>query len=131
MVMAQSLFIKLKELYPDSQITVTAPNWSLPLLQRMPEVTKAVANTFTHGELALGKRRKLGKELEPENYDLSIVLPNSFKSALVPFFANIKSRRGLKGEQRYILLNQMYKNNKQTLPLMVQRYVACAFNPNT
>ncbi|MBO6070825.1 MAG: lipopolysaccharide heptosyltransferase II [Succinivibrionaceae bacterium] len=131
MVMAQSLFIKLKELYPDSQITVTAPNWSLPLLQRMPEVTKAVANTFTHGELALWKRRKLGKELEPENYDLSIVLPNSFKSALVPFFANIKSRRGLKGEQRYILLNQMYKNIKQTLPLMVQRYVACAFNPNT
>ena len=63
MVMAQSLFIKLKELYPDSQITVTAPNWSLPLLQRMPEVTKAVANTFTHGELALGKRRKTIRSL--------------------------------------------------------------------
>jgi heptosyltransferase-2 len=129
MVMAQSLFKKIKELNPNSDITVTAPNWSLPLLQRMPEISKAVANTFTHGELALKKRKELGRSLIADNYDLAIVLPNSFKSALVPYFAKIKNRRGLKGEQRYFIINQMYKDIKKTLPLMVQRYVACAFNP--
>lgn len=129
MVMAQSLFIKLKELHPNAEITVTAPNWSLPLLERMPEISKSVANTFTHGEFALGKRKALGKSLIQDQYDLAIVLPNSFKSALVPLFAKIKNRRGLKGEQRYFILNEIYTNIKKILPLMVQRYIACAFNP--
>ena len=31
MVMAQSLFKKIKELNPNSDITVTDPNWCLPL----------------------------------------------------------------------------------------------------
>lgn len=129
MVMAQSLFIKLKELNPNCEITVTAPNWSLPLLERMPEISKTLANPFGHGDFAFGKRREMGKKLKDENFDLAIILPNSFKSALVPYFAQIKKRRGLKGEQRYIVLNEIYKNIKKKLPLMVQRYVALAYNP--
>ena len=54
------------------------------------------------------------------------MLPNSLKSALIPFFAKIPKRRGWKGESRYGLLNDL-RANKNDYPMMVQRYVALAF----
>lgn len=51
---------------------------------------------------------------------------NSLKSALIPFFAGIKKRTGWKGESRFGLLNDL-RSNKNTFPLMVQRYIALAF----
>lgn len=128
MVMAQSLFIKLKHLYPNSKIVVTAPNWSLPLLSRMPEIDEAIPNPFGHGDFSLVKRIKMGRELQKYQFDLAIVLPNSLKSSFVPFFAKIKKRRGLLGEQRYIFLNQILKI-KKIISLMVERYNALAFDP--
>ena len=102
-----------------------APNWCKPLLARMPEVRKAIEMPLGHGAFELGTRYRLGKSLR-EQYDMAIVLPNSLKSAFVPFFAKIAHRRGWKGESRYILLNDL-RANKKDYPMMVQRYVALAF----
>ena len=63
MVMAQSLFITLKQRNPHVTVDVLAPAWSLPLLSRMPEVTEAIALPVSHGELALGKRFQIGRQL--------------------------------------------------------------------
>ena len=125
MMMSHSLYQQLKIQYPSCNIDVMAPNWCKPLLVRMPEVRKAIEMPLGHGAFELGTRYRLGKSLR-EQYDMAIVLPNSLKSAFVPFFAKIAHRRGWKGESRYILLNDL-RANKKDYPMMVQRYVALAF----
>ncbi len=126
MVMAQSLFMTLKQKQPGCQIDVLAPAWSFPLLARMPEVTKAIAMPLTHGQLGLGHRRVLGKQLQSDRYDQAILLPNSWKSALIPFFARIPLRTGFLGEMRWGLLNDTRQLDKQALTMTVQRFVALA-----
>jgi heptosyltransferase-2 len=127
MVMAQSLFMCLRQQQPDCNIDVLAPDWCRPLLQRMPEVRAALPLPLAHGELALGKRRRIGLELRARGYDQCIVLPNSFKSALIPCFARIPLRTGWRGEARGWLLNDCRRLDKQALPLMVQRFAALAW----
>jgi heptosyltransferase-2 len=126
MVMAQSLFIDLKERQPACQIDVLAPAWTAALLDRMPEVANLIQANFNHGQLSLGERVNLGRSLRINNYSHAIVLPNSIKSALVPWIAKIPIRIGFVGEQRWGLLNDIRKLDKQRLPMTVQRFLALA-----
>ncbi|MDR0701885.1 MAG: lipopolysaccharide heptosyltransferase II [Azoarcus sp.] len=123
MVMAQSLFMRLKE-SGDCDIDVLAPAWSLPVLARMPEVRRGVAMPLGHGQFDLRTRWRLGRELASGHYDQAIVLPGSFKSALAPFFARIPQRTGFRGEMRYGLLNDLRPLDRALLPMTVQRFVA-------
>ena len=127
MVMSQALFMCLKKEEPDSQITVMAPNWTRPLLDRMPEVDHSIDMEIGHGELGLIARRKLGKSLRSSNFTQAIVLPQSFKSALVPFHADIPLRTGWRGEWRNLLLNDCRSPRDAEFPLMVQRFIALAY----
>ncbi len=124
MVMAQSLFTTLKQQHPDCLIDVLAPAWSLPLLKRMPEVRQGIAMPLGHGQFGLGARFALGKQLKAHRYDQAIVLPNSWKSALIPFFANIPKRTGYLGELRWGLLNDARNLDRNLLTMTVQRFVA-------
>ena len=126
MVMAQGLFIALKNIYPDCEIHVLAPAWCRDLLAHMPEVTAAIDMTVGHGELGLGKRRAIARELKLVRFDQAIILPNSFKSALIPWFAGIPLRTGWRGEARSLLINDCRDLDKQAYPLMVERFVALA-----
>ena len=126
MVMAQSLFKVLKQRQPAPAIDVLAPEWSLPLLERMPEVHSGIVMPLGHGRLGLGERYRLGRRLRAAEYDQAILLPNSLKSALVPFWAKIPKRTGFKGEMRYGLLNDLRRLDKQQLPMTVQRFVSLA-----
>ena len=126
MVMAQTLFTTLKQQDKDAVIDVLAPAWSAPLLERMPEVNRGLDMPLGHGKLEIGVRRQLGKSLTASQYDQAIVLPNSLKSALVPFFAGIPKRTGWKGEMRYGLLNDIRKLDKERYPLMIERFIALA-----
>lgn len=126
MVMAQTLFICLRQQYPDCAIDVLAPEWSRPILERMPEVREALSFPLGHGTLDIKTRKQIGRSLQGK-YDQAIVLPNSLKSALVPFFAKIPKRTGWQGEMRYILLNDRRKLNKALYPLMIERFMALAY----
>ena len=127
MVMAQALFIALKERSPDIIIDVLAPAWSLPLLERMPEINRGIIMPLGHDTLDLSARYHLGKELIAQQYQQAILLPNSWKSALVPFFAKIHLRTGWRGEFRFGLLNDLRRLDEQRYPLMVERFVALAY----
>ncbi|GAA5216374.1 lipopolysaccharide heptosyltransferase II [Corallincola platygyrae] len=109
MVMAQSLFKHLKNSDAEAVIDVVAPTFSLPILARMPEVNDTIDLPFGHGEFAFGGRRALGKSLRDRKYDKGIVLPRSFKSALVPYFADIPERVGFGGELRNWMLTDVRK----------------------
>ncbi len=124
MVMAQSLFIALKQQHVDCVIDVLAPVWSLPLLARMPQVNQGIAMPLGHGQFDLSGRIRIGRQLRQNAYDQAIVLPNSWKSALIPFFANIGKRTGYLGELRWGLLNDARRLNKTLLSMTVQRFVA-------
>lgn len=129
MVLAQSLFKLLKQSHPGSTLDVLAPGWTVPLLARMPEVDEAIAAPFAHGRLDLGTRLRIGRELRARNYDHAIVLPNSLKSAIVPFVARARRRTGYVGELRYGLLNDARRLDKQKLPRTVDRFVALGIEP--
>jgi heptosyltransferase-2 len=128
MVMSQGLYRQLKQQDPTGHIDVMAPDWCRPILSRMPEVDSVLAMPLGHGALAIRERRTLGKQLQHHDYDQAIVLPGSFKSALVPWFAKIPKRTGWLGEMRYGLLNDHRKLDKLAFPLMIERYIALAIH---
>lgn len=130
MVMAQCLFKLLKQKEPTVTIDVLAPAWSLPLLARMREVSSAIVMPLGHGQLALRERYRLGKSLRKKHYSQAIVLPNSFKSALIPFFARIPIRTGWRGEMRYGVLTDVRVLVKKRYPLMIERFMALGLKPN-
>ena len=128
-MLAQPLFARLHQKGPGLQLDVLAPAWSRPVLACMPEVANVIASPFGHGELRLAERWRLGRELAKSAYDCAVVLPNSFKSALAPFFADIPLRAGFVGEGRYGLLNVRHKLDAEKLPLMVERFAQLAEKP--
>ncbi len=121
MVMAHSLFAALRARHPGAAIDVLAPRWTAPLLRFMPEVRKAIIQPLGHGQLGLLSRRRQGKSLRGEGYDLALVLPGSVKSALVPWWAEIPSRRGYGGALRGLVLNE--RREKAALP-QVESFLA-------
>jgi len=130
-VISQVLLQLLKQQHPTAQIDYLAPPWTLPLLTRMPEVRQGILNPFGHGALQLGARRRLGLELRAGQYDQALVLPNSWKSALPPWFAGIPLRTGFRGEARWGLLNDLRTLDPQALPQMADRFAALAFSAGT
>lgn len=124
MVMAQSLLKALRQRDPAIELDVLAPAWSMPLVERMPEVRHGIELPSRHGELGWGMRRALGHSLRKEAYDQAIVLPRSVKAALVPRFARIPVRTGYRGELRFGTINDMRVLDRTVLTQTVQRYVA-------
>jgi heptosyltransferase-2 len=129
MVMAQSLFKTLQRQVPGAVIDVLAPAWSAPLVKRMPEVRRHIELPVGHGEFGWGARRRIGRSLRSEAYGQAIILPRSFKAALVPFFAKIPRRIGYRGEWRYGLINDMRPLDKDVLTQTVQRFTALGLMP--
>jgi heptosyltransferase-2 len=124
MVMAQSLFKLLKQRDPSVTIDVAAPSWTLPLLSRMPEVAGLTDLPLAHGQLNLTLRYTIGKKLRSQGFNQAIVLPNSFKSALIPWWAKIPQRSGWARELRSLLLNDVRTLDKKRYPLMIERFLA-------
>jgi len=129
MVMVQSLFIALKRQNPNSTIDVVAPAWSAPVLARMPEVRQVIKVNLQHGKLQLRERFHVGKRLRGE-YDQAIVLPRTFKSALIPFFAKIPKRTAYRGEMRYGIINDMRELDTSVTYKAVEKYLQLAALPN-
>lgn len=123
MVMTQSLIQELRGREPDLAVDVLAPAWSVELAARMPGLRRTVIMPLGHGTFDLRRRKALGTALRGR-YDQAIVLPNSWKSALTPFFARIPRRTGYLGECRFFLLNDWRRLDKARLPMTVQRFVA-------
>jgi heptosyltransferase-2 len=125
-LMAQPLLSRLKQ--SGATIDVLAPEWVAPVLHRMPEVDEVIAAPFRHGALQLGERWRLGRSLGRRGYEAAYVLPNSWKSALVPFFGRIPRRIGYAGELRYGLLNRVFPKQESSMP---RHYARLANGPDS
>lgn len=124
LVMAQSLFKVLHRESTGVHLDVLAPTWSEGLLKRMPEVRHFIPLALTHGQWGWRERLQLGRQLREGHYQQAIVLPNSWKSALIPFWAKIPQRTGYVGEMRYGLLNDIRRLNRWELPKTVEQFAA-------
>lgn len=129
LVMSQALFKLLKKQDPNCCIDVFANLELHQILKHMPEVDNYLVSPFKHGELRLFERFKLAKKLRENSYTHAYVITNSFKSALIPFWANIPIRIGWSGEYRYILLNNIKPPIKKT-SFMIERLVALGIESN-
>ena len=128
-LMAQPLFIRLREKMPQLELDVLAPEWVAPVVRRMPEVNQTLPVPFRHGVFGLAARWKIARELKARRYARAIVLPNTWKSALVPLFAGIPERVGYVGESRYGLLNLTHRKRPEAS--MVKHYAQLAEAPGT
>jgi heptosyltransferase-2 len=125
-VVSQPLLMLLKRRNPAAAIELLAPAWVCPVYERMAEVSAIIVSPFAHGELAWGRRRAVAAALQARQYQQCIVLPNSLKSALIPWLAGIPLRTGFVGEQRYGLLNNRRKLDAARFPRLVDRFAALA-----
>jgi heptosyltransferase-2 len=73
----------------------------------------------------------MARRLAARRYDRAYVLPNSFKSAIVPFLAGIRQRIGWRGEARHLLLNVLHDDRDAGTqrPPMVEHYAQLAMPP--
>jgi len=123
-VSTQPLLANLKVLYPDSKIDILASNWVAPVYRACSEVHEVIEAKFEHKKLQWNLRKEIAKEIETKNYQACFVLPNSFKSALIPWLANIPFRIGYRGELRFGLINLALDNpSKVNRPPMVEHYL--------
>ena len=130
-VMAHPLFMRLHRRIPGLQLDALAPPWVAPVLRRMPEIGEIIDNPFAHGELSLTARYRLARQLAQRGYRQAYVLPNSLKSALIPFLACIPERIGFTGESRYGLINRRHVLDKVALPQMAERFAQLAQTPGS
>ena len=73
-----------------------------------PSVQTVHEVAFSRGKLQWRLRRRIASDLRGQ-YEMAVVLPNSLKSALIPWLAGIPLRRGMIGEARYGLINDRRK----------------------
>jgi heptosyltransferase-2 len=125
-ILSEPLVAVLREPLEEPIVDVLASPWCAPVYERVRGVGKIIENPFRHGELGLKRRRELAREIRSRGYTRAFILPNSFKSALIPWFAGIPRRIGYAGEGRRALLNEARRLDPKALPRLVDRFVALA-----
>ncbi|MEO0048077.1 MAG: hypothetical protein RLZZ410_1036 [Pseudomonadota bacterium] len=124
-VMTEPLISRLKKDHPHSSIDVIATPWVASVMRAIPAVNKVIAVDLKHGALQWAERKALALQLQQNQYSHAYVLPNSFKSALIPWLAKIPNRIGYRGELRWGLINQPLPNpSRSHRPPMSSHYFA-------
>ena len=128
-ILSEPLVALVRDPYEAPIVDVLAPAWCAPVFARMRGIGRIVETTTGHGRLDWGARRTIARELAGNGYTRAIVLPNSWKSALVPWLARIPRRTGYLGEARWGLLNDIRRLDRKAMPRLVDRFAALAVKP--
>lgn len=131
-VMSQPLLAAIKASNPNAVIDVLATPWVAPVYRACSEVAELIEADLRHGQLQWGLRRELAAQIKKRDYAACYVLPNSLKSALIPWLAGIPIRIGYQGELRRFLLTETKANSPKTQRIpMVEHYAhLCATSRN-
>jgi heptosyltransferase II len=132
-ILSEPLLARLAQIYEHPVIDVLAPPWCGPVYARMRGVRNVLANPIGHGRLDLAGRAALARAFRAkapsDRYTRALVLPNSWKSALVPWLAAIPVRTGYRGEARWGLLTDLRRLARPAPQRLVDRFVALAAAP--
>ncbi len=130
MIMAHSL-VQIVAAAQPARLSVLAPEFMSSLLSRMPGVTDAITTPFAHGRLQMRERWRIAARIRQVRFDRAIILPGSFKAALVPFLARIPQRVGFLGEKRYGLINDIRSIDLLRVPLATSRFAQLGLPSDT
>jgi len=125
-ILSEPLVALLRDPFEDPIVDVLVTPWCAPVYARMRGIRRIVESPFAHGKLDIAGRKRLASEFRREGYTHAFVLPNSWKSALVPFLARIPKRVGYKGEARWGLLTDARPLDRKGMPRLVDRFAALA-----
>ena len=129
-ILSEPLLALLRDPLEEPIVDVLAPAWVAPVYERMRGVRSIIESTTVHGRFDWTTRRALARTIEGNGYSRALVLPNSWKSALIPWLANIPQRTGYLGEARWGLLNDVRRLDRKAVPRLVDRFAALAGKPN-
>jgi heptosyltransferase II len=122
-VMSLPLLNLIKQNFSNSIIDVLCTPWVAPIYKANPDTTNVIKTNFQHRSLQLGLRLTTAQNIKAMNYTMAFVLPNSFKSALIPWLAGIPKRIGYRGELRFGLINNTLPNpSRQVRTPMAEHY---------
>ena len=125
-ILSEPLAARLRATRGDASIDVLAPAWCAPVYARMQGVGRIFDSALRHGRVDWAQRRALARTLSAQRYTQAVILPNSWKSALVPWLARIPQRTGYTGEMRWGIVNDRRRLDRRALPRLVERYAALA-----
>ncbi len=98
---------KLKADHPAARISVLAKDSLAPFWELVPGVDAVIGYEKRRGWAGLRAAAATVAGLRRERYDLAVIFPRSFSSALWCFTAGIAERRGYAAEGRRLLLNRV------------------------
>jgi heptosyltransferase-2 len=109
-------------------IDVLATPWVAPIYEASQDVHQVVAAPFQHKKLQLGLRWKTSKSLKTAEYSACYILPNSWKSLIIPLIARIPRLIGYDGESRNFFLTKSLPNPpKKDRPSAVRSLFGLSF----
>ena len=106
----------IRQTFPDAEITMLANPLVSQLFSPHPWVDHVITFDRNGIHSGISGRIRLAGELRRHNFDLAIILPNSFDSALVPWLARIPNRLGKGSDGRSLLLTGRFSPDKKLLP---------------
>ena len=126
-VMSLGLLQAMKSAQAHTYVGVLCSKAVAAVYRASPVVDEVIEAPFVHGALQWGLRKQLARSLKQRpaahRFTEAIILPNSFKTALIPFWAGIPVRSGYAVEGRSVLLtHRLPKPSKQDKPPMLAWY---------
>ncbi len=103
-VMSLPALRALRERFPQARITLLAMPWVADLYGREPFCDELIPWHAQRGPRDLAEKWRIGRSLADRHFDLAIILPNSFDSALPAWLARIPRRIGFHRDGRGWLL---------------------------
>ena len=102
-VMTTPALQRIREAFPESEITLLSPAKLAALFEHHPAVDCVMAIPATDSIL------KVASRIRAERFDRGLILPNSFRSAFELALGGVRNRTGYAGNGRSLLLRQSVK----------------------
>ncbi len=106
---------ELRRIFPDASISLHTRSWAVGIFQDADFIDEIIP--FERGKNKVKTILEQSKILHSGKFDLCVIFPNSFESALTAKLGRISSRFGYKKEARNVLLTNsidipLWKNQK-------------------
>lgn len=107
-VMTTPAIALIRQHFPQAEITVLANPMVGEIFSRHEWVDRVITFDRKGRHKGVSGRLRLAMELRKESFEIAIILPNSFDSALVPWLARIPVRLGKSSDGRGFMLTGRY-----------------------